>query len=91
LYTYPEQSSHSLIEELQVQEKYKMNSKRSQYLRLKTNNRKRNRDVTYAPKKRTQRQKRVVLSAESLYAEIMEIITVMTALKCDFFNCIYPK
>jgi hypothetical protein len=54
-------------------------------LRLKTNNRKRNRDVSYAPEKRTERQKRVVLSAESLYAQIMEIIIVMTALKCDFF------
>jgi len=62
-----------------------MNSKRFQYLRLKTNNRKRNRDVSYAPEKQTERQKRVVLSAESLYAEIMEIITVMTALMCDFF------
>jgi hypothetical protein len=40
--------------------------------------------VSYAPEKRTERQKRIVLSAESLYAEIMEIITVMTALKCDF-------
>jgi hypothetical protein len=49
------------------------------------------RDVSYAPEKRIEKQKRVVLSAESLYAEIMEIITVMTALKCDFFNCIYPK
>jgi hypothetical protein len=42
--------------------------------------------VSYAPqKKRTERQKRVVLSAESLYAKIMEIVIVMTALKCDFF------
>jgi hypothetical protein len=85
LYTYPEQGSHSLIEELQVQEKYKMNNKRFQYLRPKTSNRKRNRDMSYAPEKRTERQKRVVLSAASLYAEIMEIIIVMTALKCDFF------
>jgi hypothetical protein len=62
-----------------------MNSKRFQYLRLKTINRKRNRDVSYAPEKRTERQKRVVVSAKSLYVEIMEIITLTTALKCDFF------
>jgi len=62
-----------------------MNGKRFQYLCLKTNNRKSNRDVSYAPEKQTERQKHVVLSAESLYAEIMDIITVMTALKCDFF------
>jgi hypothetical protein len=36
------------------------------------------------PRKRTERQKRVVLSAESFYAEIMEIIIVMTALKYYF-------
>jgi hypothetical protein len=47
--------------------------------------------VSYAPEKRAERQKRVVLSAQSLYAENMEITTVMTALKCDFFCCIYPK
>jgi len=72
------------LESIFTSEKYKTTSKRFQYLRLKTNNRKRNRDVSYAPEKRTERQKRVALSAESLYAEIMEIITVMTALKCDF-------
>jgi len=39
--------------------------------------------MSYAPEKRTKRQS--VLSAESLCAKVMEIITVMTALKCDFF------